>query len=166
MANSFDLSVNVRNANPSANIDHYYGTYNSVAAACAGVPKAVRLKGKTVGVIVNGSVVEYWWKSGIEDADLVEKTSGGGGDSGRKYVCTFINTAGGTSVTIPANAHNCGTEIVVQCRVKGDLANMDTNVLSNGDVIIRWGSASLINSNNPLVISIIGMNVGNVPFGS
>ena len=76
MANSFDLSVNVRNANPSANIDHYYGTYNSVAAACAGVPKAVRLKGKTVGVIVNGSVVEYWWKSGIEDADLVEKTSG------------------------------------------------------------------------------------------
>ena len=79
MPNSFDLFNRVRVANPSANVDYYYGTYNSVADACLGVPSNVRMLGKTVGIMVNGSVVEYWWKSGLSDADLVEKTSGGGG---------------------------------------------------------------------------------------
>ncbi|RKR84913.1 hypothetical protein BDD43_5166 [Mucilaginibacter gracilis] len=57
--------------------DWYYGGDNeawaSLAAAKAGVPAAVR-PGKTVGVFVSGSVVEYWWPtSAVSDADLVIK---------------------------------------------------------------------------------------------
>lgn len=163
MPNSFDLLNSVRVANPTANVDFYYGTYASVAAACEAVPREVRMRGRTVGIIVDGSVVEYWWKSGIEDANLVEKTSGGSG-GGKKYVCTFDNAAGLNSVTIPAAAHNCGTELMVQCRVNGSLITIDTEISSNGDVALRWGEATLINQQNPLKVSIVGMEVGNVPF--
>lgn len=101
---------------------------------------------------------------GITDV-MYDNIKHGGGAETRRYVCTFVNAAGGTSLTIPANAHNCGKEVMVQCKVKGDLANMDT-YMSNGDIVIRWGNASLISSSNPLVVSIIGMGVDNVPFGS
>lgn len=163
MPNSFDLYNKVRIANPSANVDYYYGTYASVEAACEAVPRSVRMRGRTVGIVINGSVVEYWWKSGIEDANLVEKASGGSGGSGKKYVCTFDNAAGLSSVTIPASAHNCGTELMVQSKVNGNLINIDTEVSVNGNVVLRWGDPTLINQANPLKVSIIGMEVGNVP---
>lgn len=70
---SFNITTPVKVVNPSADVDSLYGTYTSVIEACAGVPFSLREKGKTVGVIVNGSAVEYWWKSGTLDYQLVEK---------------------------------------------------------------------------------------------
>lgn len=98
--------------------------------------------------------------------DEMYETIKNGGTEGKKYVCTFDNAAGRNSVTIPANAHNCGNELMVQCKVGGSLASIDTSVSAEGDVVVRWGSESLINPNNLLVVSIIGMNVSNIPFGN
>lgn len=136
MANSFDLSVNVRNANPSANIDFYYGTYESVAEACASVPKVVRMIGKTVGIVQNGSIEEYWWKSGIEDSDLVLK-------SGAQIIIdntfaeehTGLNTSG--SFTILKNTHNKGDNPIVQCYLNNSLIILDISS-QNGDITVSW----------------------------
>ena len=71
---AFDISQQVKIVNPTANVDYYYGTYASIAEACASVPSEIRVKGKTVGILTDNGVVEYWWKSGIEDKDLVVKS--------------------------------------------------------------------------------------------
>lgn len=56
-----------------SNIDFLYGPYTTLQAACKRVVEAVRQKGLTVGIIERGSVVEYWWRDGIEDSDLILK---------------------------------------------------------------------------------------------
>ena len=72
---TFNLSNEIQIVNPSANVDSHYGTYSSLADAKLGVPVILREKGKTVGIIESGSVIEYWWKSGTTDSDLVVKGS-------------------------------------------------------------------------------------------
>ena len=78
---TFNLSKRIKIVVPSSNVDSMYGPYNSVSAANAAIISGVREKGKTVGVLINGAVEEYWWKSGITDSDLVLKTAESGGDS-------------------------------------------------------------------------------------
>lgn len=154
MANSFDLSVNVRNANPSANIDHYYGTYESVAAACAGVPKAVRLKGKTVGIIIDGSVVEYWWRSGIEDSDLVVKF-GVNTTTEEEYVEEVTDIEeGSTGVLITKAEHKKGDTPLVQCYLNGSLILLD---ISNdgGDITVSWEDITSLTPSDVLDIVIV-----------
>jgi hypothetical protein len=61
------------------NVDYYYGGgdigYVNAAAACAGVPLAIR-PGKTVGVIENNKIVEYiWHPNDVSDSGLVKKTA-------------------------------------------------------------------------------------------
>ena len=79
---SFDLTQKVKVTNPCASIDWYYGGDNgywsNLQAAKDGVPIDVRVLGKTVLVNVPKqetpnvpNVVEYWWKDGITDNDLV-----------------------------------------------------------------------------------------------
>jgi hypothetical protein len=70
---SFNLAQPVLITNASSNVDFNYGVYNSLAEAKAAVIGGLRLKGRTVGILESGSVVEYWWESGILDADLVPK---------------------------------------------------------------------------------------------
>ena len=154
MANSFDLSVNVRNANPSANIDFDYGTYNSIEEACQSVPRQVRLIGKTVGVIEYGGVVEYWWKFGIRDEDLILKT----GLSSRltnnnAYIGTFVNADNKTSVTIPKELHKKGDYPIVQCFVNNVLTLFNvTN--EEGNIKISWEKANLLGEFDVLNIVI------------
>ena len=152
MANSFDLSVNVRNANPSANIDFYYGTYVSKEAACAAVPLAVRMIGKTVGIIENGSVVEYWWKSGVADEDLVLKF--GYNAVVESYSGTFTNLGGVRTITIPRNVHNMGECPFVQCLLNGEAVICDvTN--TNGNLRIDWSRVGEITDNDVLNVYIV-----------
>lgn len=63
-------------ANP---IDAKYGPYATTAAALADIPAALRYKGLTVGITTASGVVEYWFKAGVANTDLVEKTPGTGG---------------------------------------------------------------------------------------
>ena len=92
---------------PHANLDGYYGPYSSIEEALetlnsetiAGVAYTKRAVGLTVGILENNEVVEYWFKSGVEDGDLVIKTSesGGGGLPENIHIISFDKN-GGTGV--------------------------------------------------------------------
>lgn len=59
-------------------VDAKFGPYASTAAALADIGSTLRYKGLTVGIENAGQVVEYWFRNGVANADLVEKipTSG------------------------------------------------------------------------------------------
>lgn len=86
-----------------ANLDEYYGPYNSVREALealntetiAGVTYTKRAIGLTVGIIENREVVEYWFKSGTTDNDLVKKTADVGLPGGVKIVTFDKNDGNG-----------------------------------------------------------------------
>lgn len=46
-----------------ANIDAFYGPYESIQIACERIPEKYRLQGLTIGIIDNGKIVEYQWKT-------------------------------------------------------------------------------------------------------
>lgn len=54
-------------------VDAKYGPYATTAAALADIGSTLRFKGLTVGIEVSGSVVDYWFRDGITNSDLVEK---------------------------------------------------------------------------------------------
>ncbi len=54
-------------------LDARRGPWDDTAQAIATVPEYCRAKGLTVAIKDNGSIVEYWWKDGITDGDLVQK---------------------------------------------------------------------------------------------
>lgn len=60
-------------------LDAKLGPWASTAEAIAAIGINRRHQGLIVEVIESGSIVEYWWKDGIEDGDLVSKSSGGTG---------------------------------------------------------------------------------------
>lgn len=66
----------------SANVDFDYGPYNSITEALTTLTSPFRTLGKTVGVVSNGSIEEYWFKDGVLDIDLVQKQSSDSGSSG------------------------------------------------------------------------------------
>jgi len=53
--------------------DSRYGPYTDTATAISSVTAANRYQGLVVGISGSGSVVEYWWKDGTADAQLVLK---------------------------------------------------------------------------------------------
>lgn len=62
------------NFNVYPNIDAKYGPYSSVEEALSILLKRVRSKGLTIGITKeDNTIVEYWFRNGIEDEDLVEK---------------------------------------------------------------------------------------------
>ena len=72
---AFNLSKQIDVRSTCSNIDILYGPYNSIEEANSVVTKARRALGRTVGIVENNSIEEYWYKSGIEDIDLVKKIS-------------------------------------------------------------------------------------------
>jgi len=66
----------IRPLNPMPNLDPRYGTYATVADALAGTA-GTRAISLTVAVMFSGEAVEFWFKSGINDEDLVLKLTGG-----------------------------------------------------------------------------------------
>ena len=73
---NFTIANKIEIANPHANLDVLYGPYADLLEAKSSVLPVLREKGLTVGVYEDGAVVEYWWKAGTADEDLVVKQSG------------------------------------------------------------------------------------------
>jgi len=86
---TFNLSAPIFLVDPYANVDSRYGPWNSLTDANNNINILVREKGLTVGILENGGVVEYWYKNGIQNTDLVLKTTGGGG--GNADLSIFYN---------------------------------------------------------------------------
>lgn len=101
---TYDLINKIRLLEPHANIDKLYGTYNSIAEALLVVVPGIRMIGRTVGVIENGSIVEYWFKEGIEDADLIAKS----GDSSNKIISlgAITTTSDNVHLALPISGVN------------------------------------------------------------
>ena len=60
----------IYNMSSYSNVDYWYGPYNSKEDACSIIPIGLRAQGLTVGIIENGKVVEYQWKtSELTDID-------------------------------------------------------------------------------------------------
>lgn len=57
----------------NTSVDAKYGPYADVATAKSEIGSSLRYKGLTVGILVSGTVEEYWWESGTADGDLVAK---------------------------------------------------------------------------------------------
>ncbi len=55
-------------------LDARYGPYQSVEQALEMVEEIYRVKGLIVGIIQGEAVIEYWFKDGVEDEDLVVKS--------------------------------------------------------------------------------------------
>ena len=70
---TFNIAQRIDVREKNANIDALYGPYESIEEALIAVPSNRRVIGRTVAIIENGGAVEYWWKAGIADADLVVK---------------------------------------------------------------------------------------------
>lgn len=111
---NFELNNRIKILNKYSNIDVLYGPYASINDACKSVPEGIRDIGLTVGVIVNGSVQEYQWKSGTTDNDLVEKV---------ESVELTLSRIGERSITvhegdlIPFQFNVSGRAIISKCSV-------------------------------------------------
>ncbi|MFW6243415.1 MAG: hypothetical protein ACOC2W_04580, partial [bacterium] len=69
---SLELPFGYKPVRALSNVDVRYGPYISINEALSGT-SGTRKQGLTVGVIENDEVVEYWFRDGIEDSDLVKK---------------------------------------------------------------------------------------------
>ena len=118
---------------PHANLDTYYGPYSSLQEALdtlntetvAGVTSTKRAVGLSVGILENGEVVEYWFKAGTADTDLVKKISDTSIPEGVKVV-TF-NKNGGQGVQ---NSLLTDTE--------GNVILPQPTITRNGFVFSNW----------------------------
>lgn len=89
------LNDNVQIFAPKA-LDNRYGPYTTLELAKSSVAIVNRHLGLTVGIGTT-LVVEYWWKAGIADTDLVVKTVDDGGTSGP--LLSVTDAGGDGSVT-------------------------------------------------------------------
>lgn len=107
------ISINDNfNANAPKILDNRYSSggvtpYASVAAANLAIPISQR----AIGLTVNINNVEYWYKNGITDLDLIAKTSGGASLPIVKYVYLVADASdqtlmGGTSANVYTTAQN------------------------------------------------------------
>lgn len=74
LANRIQVNTNC------ANNDVLYGPYNSIAEAISSIPPALLngegARGRTIGVLEDDKVVEYWWQPQGEGYDFVKKYDG------------------------------------------------------------------------------------------
>lgn len=81
-------------------VDSRYGPYTDTDAAKLALKAYQRYVGLTVGIITNNVVVEYWFKAGIDNSDLVLKTIDGvAGATGAQGVAGIDGATGATGVT-------------------------------------------------------------------
>lgn len=99
------LNDNVQIYAPKA-LDNRYGPYASLELAKSSVASVNRHLGLTVGIGTT-LIVEYWWKAGIEDTDLVLKTAG-----------TGDTLTAGTGVTILGGEISIGQDVATTSGVE------------------------------------------------
>lgn len=82
---TYNLMQQVKNSMAVANIDYHYGPYTSTSQADESIAEALRMAGKTVGIIgTDGICEEYWYQpTSAEDPTLVlkKKISSATGDA-------------------------------------------------------------------------------------
>ncbi len=62
-------TYNYETKKPFPNIDYDYGPYNSISDAIKVIGN-LKSAGKKVGIIIDGKVTDYWWRTGNEDVPI------------------------------------------------------------------------------------------------
>lgn len=71
---TFPLVNRIGVTNPYSNVDGRYGPWSTRNDALTSFNAGLRSQGLTLGIIESGRVVEYWYRDGISDANLILKT--------------------------------------------------------------------------------------------
>lgn len=71
MAIILNDNINLASNKP---LDTRFGPYANIVDALNDIPAFQRHQGLVVGIVENGSVIDYWFRDGIDDVDLVSKT--------------------------------------------------------------------------------------------
>lgn len=155
------------NFNVYPNIDAKYGPYSSIEQALTTLVKRVRGKGLTVGIIQEDNTInEYWFKSGIEDEDFVEKLP----DSDYGDAIEELQNA---VFPLAWNSFNAGTTIIEKGNSivpqiswtlirKGEVVNPDNaSVIENGQVVgniapnkLSWTRAETVTNNVNYTVNV------------
>ena len=154
---SLNLPFGIQPINALSNIDVRYGPWASLADARTNTA-GTRVTGLTVGVNENGGVVEYWFKEGIGDNDLVEKTSSGGGmlnwsGSTANAVGTYISVSG---ICAQPNLTFNGSCLNVTGKVITDTLQVETGaaagcvLISDASGNATWQTQTITNGVNGL----------------
>lgn len=93
--------------------DYRYGPYVDAASALSSIPSIKRYKGLTVGIIISGAVIDYWFKNDITDASLVEKTVSSSGGTGATLAWRGTYSAGTSYVTSDIVSYNGSAYICI-----------------------------------------------------
>lgn len=107
---------------PYPYMDSRYGPYSSIREAIYALPKPLRCVGLTIGVKSGNSIIEYWFRNGIEDINLVKKAdnsylnyqSSGGKQNEADFYTTLakiVDTS--TYVVLHANVDNVKVEVTL-----------------------------------------------------
>ena len=145
--NEFPLANRIKIKNASPDVDIHYGPWASVSDACANVPVALRAKGKTVGVIESNEVVEYQWKAGIADGDLVLKFGTGVRGKSAYDIAVdkgFVGTEAEWLLSLHGSNGTNGTDAHVPVGTvvmwAGNAGNIPENFhMCNGDTVAGYG---------------------------
>lgn len=127
---AINLSDNIQTNAPKSADSRYMNNlvpYVSVAEVNSTLDAGVRFSGLTVNILG----VEYWYKEGIGDGDLLEKTSAGGGTLNMSG-----STVGGLTTYVDANtvcAHSGLTYTGTTLSVKSQSASSDSIVVVNSE---------------------------------
>lgn len=107
---------------PYPQMDGRYGPYNSISEALTSITQSKRCIGLTIGIKTGNSITEYWFKNGISDSDLIEKTddayqnykTNGGTKTKNDFYTTLkkvIDTS--TYVILHSNVDNVKVEVTL-----------------------------------------------------
>ena len=137
---SIKLGDNIEMTGPVPNDARYlnvnvpWASTSAVNAALLGGTGGVRYTGLTVNI--DGS--EYWYKDGIADIDLIEKTSGGGGGSG------LLNWTGSTANAIGTYMSVSGICAQPNLKFDGNTLDITGNIALTGNVTLKTGNNKTI----------------------
>lgn len=71
---TYNLAQQIKFSNKVSNVDYFYGPYDSIDDANTAIEESLRMAGKTVGIITNGKVEEYWYQPNASSVlELVKK---------------------------------------------------------------------------------------------
>ena len=109
-------------------IDKKYGAYASTTEANSEVGATLRYRGLTVGITGSGYLVEYWWKDGTTDSDLVVKQPSGEIFSG-SFSGSFEGDGSGLTGVISSDATKAQTVETISTTADGEhfLTFVDSN---------------------------------------
>jgi hypothetical protein len=76
---TFPLVNRIGITTPVANIDARYGPWATLNEALTSFNSGLRFRGLTVAVLSGTGVIEYWFRDGVADNNLILKNTGSGG---------------------------------------------------------------------------------------